>query len=411
LSLDDEVAISVPRLYRKRYEGGRESLHGDCALGQLTSVGAAQHASIGAGFKQRYLDAQAFPELNATLDARQIFVRATDVYRTQQSAQSQLNHMFSSPPTKECLTHVITVHTVEKAQENMAPNEGKCPYLHDLEVSILASGEWPAAVDDIAAAMDQISHVFRTPLPPASSIYERAYWLVSYADTFRVMDCHGEAFPAEITPALREQLYAAVDVWWRVVFSNETYATLAVGEFLVQDLTPGMAASLTDPSAPKFSLFSGHDTTIAPLLGVLQLPLLAWPPLASQIVIELYRHAQTSDAFLRIIYNGKVVLPPFCTPENGHSLCTWREWEAHVRAVNHTLSVLEGGGVCNVTHASADLTAAYDALRAEKETLRGIVVLLVFALLCVLISAWVLHCKRKAKRHIAFAALNDSAAA
>lgn len=44
----------------------------------------------------------------------------------------------------------------------------------------------------------------------------------------------------------------------------------------------------------KYQLFSGHDGTIAPLLGALELYDGKWPPFASHVNFELYKNATAS---------------------------------------------------------------------------------------------------------------------
>ena len=71
-------------------------------------------------------------------------------------------------------------------------------------------------------------------------------------------------------------------------------------------------------SDEKLSVFSGHDTVIAPVLAALGLyenELCVWPPYASRIVFELWEEqgkSKLSDAtgsdtslYVRVIFNGK----------------------------------------------------------------------------------------------------------
>lgn len=51
-----------------------------------------------------------------------------------------------------------------------------------------------------------------------------------------------------------------------------------------------------------------------PLLTALQVDEGVWPPYASMLLLELY--VDTSGGFfVRILYNGKVLKPPFCKTE------------------------------------------------------------------------------------------------
>ena len=50
-----------------------------------------------------------------------------------------------------------------------------------------------------------------------------------------------------------------------------------------------MEAATRDETPAKLLLYSGHDTTIMPLLVALQIPLETWPPYVSNVVFELWR--------------------------------------------------------------------------------------------------------------------------
>jgi hypothetical protein len=75
-------------------------------------------------------------------------------------------------------------------------------------------------------------------------------------------------------------------------------------------------------SKEKITIFSGHDTVIAPVLAALgvyrQKDLCVWPPYASRIVFEIYIPAKQEPkeftieearkiVHLRILYNGFII--------------------------------------------------------------------------------------------------------
>ena len=80
------------------------------------------------------------------------------------------------------------------------------------------------------------------------------------------------------------------------------------------------------------SLYSGHDTTLIPLLRLLGInPNNEWPPFASSVQIELYRKNVTADDVtgtyvVRVIYNDRVYALPACSD----TLCPLGEFVALV---------------------------------------------------------------------------------
>merc|ERR1711862_220218 len=81
---------------------------------------------------------------------------------------------------------------------------------------------------------------------------------------------------------------------------------LAMYPFL-QEIVKRLRAAAALDDEPSVSLFSGHDTVIAPVLSALGVykrqGLCEWPPYASRIIFELYRRA--SNHFVRVVYNGQ----------------------------------------------------------------------------------------------------------
>uniref|UniRef100_A0A0G4HSG0 Uncharacterized protein n=1 Tax=Chromera velia CCMP2878 TaxID=1169474 RepID=A0A0G4HSG0_9ALVE len=74
-------------------------------------------------------------------------------------------------------------------------------------------------------------------------------------------------------------------------------------------------------NSPPLVVFSGHDTTIGPLLDVLGLWDGKWPPYASLLLLEMY--FTTEGRKFRLIYNGEVVTHRFkgCKDDQSEHLC------------------------------------------------------------------------------------------
>ena len=54
-------------------------------------------------------------------------------------------------------------------------------------------------------------------------------------------------------------------------------------------------------------LFSGHDTTLMPILVALGYKLDHWPPFMSNVVFELYWSQSRKRHFVKVVYNQQVV--------------------------------------------------------------------------------------------------------
>jgi hypothetical protein len=89
-----------------------------------------------------------------------------------------------------------------------------------------------------------------------------------------------------------------------ILYGNREVSRLGIGNFLSE-----VWQSLRAPA--RFSLFSAHDTTILPLLGLLQAPRndgIEHPPCGSALLLELYRENKTGREHVQILLNAKPVL-------------------------------------------------------------------------------------------------------
>ena len=56
----------------------------------------------------------------------------------------------------------------------------------------------------------------------------------------------------------------------------------------------------------KLHLYSSHDSMVMPLLVALGCYEWEWPPFASYIAYEMFKHKKTGGLHIKVIYNGKV---------------------------------------------------------------------------------------------------------
>jgi len=108
---------------------------------------------------------------------------------------------------------------------------------------------------------------------------------------------------------------------------------LGMGSFL-RTITDNFKASSASQKIvePRFRYFSGHDSTIGPMLAALKMlnpPLSPEPPLASHVEFELWRNKQTREVFVSIRYNNQDLIIPSCNK----SLCPLSSWLESIKDV------------------------------------------------------------------------------
>eukprot|EP00301_Raphidiophrys_heterophryoidea_P001830 c10866_g2_i1.p1 GENE.c10866_g2_i1~~c10866_g2_i1.p1 ORF type:complete len:190 (+),score=51.92 c10866_g2_i1:1096-1665(+) len=72
------------------------------------------------------------------------------------------------------------------------------------------------------------------------------------------------------------------------------------------------ATNASDTQAQQSSLFVfvAHDNSIAATMSAFGMPQVPWPPYASNLIVELWKHPESSEPdahYVRFVYNGKVV--------------------------------------------------------------------------------------------------------
>ena len=130
--------------------------------------------------------------------------------------------------------------------------------------------------------------------------------------------------------------FATWQLGYVYLYNDAEYAKLSMGPLLADmletSLIPSMSASSKDDilsgGNPIFSIYSGHDTTLMPVLASMGVWDGKWSPYASMLNVETYfigfsnPSYPTSRAF-RMVYNGEVITSrlPGCENADEPELC------------------------------------------------------------------------------------------
>ena len=95
--------------------------------------------------------------------------------------------------------------------------------------------------------------------------------------------------------------------------------------YFINDLLEMTSKHLKDKT--NIAIFSGHDTTLYPLLYIFGDSIDNWPPYASYLMIE-YVGDNINDLQVRIIFNGKVIKNPIFENKN---LISLNEFQSYLK--------------------------------------------------------------------------------
>lgn len=191
-----------------------------------------------------------------------------------------------------------------------------CPRLSDIEYNAYSSDAWQA--ENSSAAMRKLNKDLDTALGAGE-------WSWNYLfDCFMTSVCTNRHLPDGIDDALFNATIRQTEAEesFLNLYNQSEWAKLSMGNtwwHLRQNMESAIRniSGLGGP-AYKFALFSGHDTTIMPMLAALvgEEWDRVWPGYASMVAVELYQSATSSPeapAFkFRIVYNGKALRVPPC---------------------------------------------------------------------------------------------------
>eukprot|EP00698_Gefionella_okellyi_P008430 TRINITY_DN2094_c0_g1_i1.p1 TRINITY_DN2094_c0_g1~~TRINITY_DN2094_c0_g1_i1.p1 ORF type:complete len:355 (+),score=54.92 TRINITY_DN2094_c0_g1_i1:105-1169(+) len=278
----DATVLLPDRLHRVIADANHMVLEGNCFAGQLTTIGFDEVAALGAWLQQAYVVNT--PLIDGSYNADQVYVRSSNVPRTIQSAQGILAGLFPQmKPTSDSAV-VVPIIVRDSGTEDMHLNPSYCPRMVEAASEALLLD--PAVVAQITVMLDPIRKILEDAFNSTDPLLALEYY-----DNMNCRAHHNLSQPAGITP---EVLQVLTDVWGLLggVLFNST--TFSMGSFWTTLLN-----NLQHPEQTvKLFLFSGHDTSVGPLLSALQLYNGTWPPYASNIVLELWQNSSgLCDAF------------------------------------------------------------------------------------------------------------------
>ncbi|KAJ1795901.1 hypothetical protein LPJ75_007349, partial [Coemansia sp. RSA 2598] len=300
--------IEIPA-WNGKYGYSNQLWKGSCNVGELTDIGKAQHESLGAQLRSIYVDKLNFLPywMNKT---SQVYVRTTHYHRTKTSAESLLGGIW--PFRGITADMAIPMYTYPAEIETMDANSDACPATDKVWMDIISSDSYQTFFKGQSALMSKLAGILDVSGPTWTMVWD------GYADTLFTRKCHSKGFPCSangsvcVTAADEDQVKRNANYDWAYKYRDhplaKTYTRLHVGSFIgtlrdqMQDFVAGKTGAL------KLAVYSGHDTTIGPILGSLKAGnrQMLWPPYASNLIFELWKKKDGSRV-VRVLFNGEVL--------------------------------------------------------------------------------------------------------
>lgn len=341
---------------KSRYRQGGPA---ECFYGQLTDVGRQSTLRLGQQLRALYVDKLAFlPGKLTAQDADMIYFRSTGVPRAFESLQQAIHGLFPAHDP----SYVPVLLQRGPHDETLYPNPMACPTLRLLDRANVKRVAEKYNETLLAPLDSKIAKVVGTPVridshPSANGVL----------DTVRACIAHDIPVPNELADKeVQETLEKAIVHEWFDGFASKQHTRLAMGR-LFGDLRQRLQTRIDDPTNDKLklALYAAHDTTIAPILKVLDVYDERWPDFTAYVSFELFGKAKDEDAkdgpahsgllsrlnlssakpadpkdyFVRVRYNSKDMKVPACQPKGMHlegsdgTVCTFEAFKNAVKDV------------------------------------------------------------------------------
>lgn len=274
-------------------------------FGQLTNRGKRRHFALGQWLRKRYdgfLSAEYIPD--------EIYVRSTDVDRTLMSAESNLAGLY--PPTKnnQWNTNIgwqpIPVHTVPQTEDALLSSHAECPRYFELQDELLKSQNFSDIYEENRKLFEYISAnagANVTNVVELDYIYDTLY--IEFLNNLTLPNWTAQVFPGGKFKEL-------VDFSFIVDTYTPELRRLKGGPFVKELVShwDQVKEGRQDPADRKLYMYSGHDTSVAPILNTLDLfsPPIA-PPYAAMIIFELFK--TDNNYHISISYKNETDREPY----------------------------------------------------------------------------------------------------
>ncbi|KAL7714403.1 Prostatic acid phosphatase [Entamoeba marina] len=296
------------------------SYGGTCNYGQLTRKGLNQLAELGDLVRKNYVGENNFlPEF---FNKEDVYVRSTHVWRVLQSAESFLQHLY--PSSYRNVEDRIHIHAVPSEIDYATSNSNRCPRISQLEQELF--DKWfPTELNM------RNEEPYKSLNEKASKMFgEITYnWYDAFFDILQEVECNGLDWPCvnvtNTDGSVEELCFTQTEfnTLTEQIYSDNLYRFYDNTSIPLSRLNAGCL----NQTQYKYTHFHAHDTTIYPLLSLLEMDYSDWPPYASYIMFEMYE--KDGVYYMKVGYNNKQADLDFCE-KNEDGMCLWESFYNHL---------------------------------------------------------------------------------
>ncbi|XP_070568850.1 lysophosphatidic acid phosphatase type 6-like [Ptychodera flava] len=306
------------------------TLQGGSYPGQLTAKGMMQLYELGERLRKEYVDEKKF--LPSEFDPSVIYIRSTNIARTQESARSCLAGMYKDLLNKP--KGLFVIHSEDEKKEILYPSNRHCEHLG-------AHTKWLSKHLDIIPGLSEERKLLQKLLDLEKE--EDVNFIHIRDDLFARMS-NDLPVPEQLQSKADDVEKWALEVTRAQVMGaseedKEEVLQVSVGP-LMKMISDNLRSVADGKMGAKFHVYACHDSSIIALLSAFDVFDSQWPPFAADLRFEVYKDSE-GNHFLKIIYVGKELTPP--------NLSSPMPLDALLAQISHlAVSAEKYSGLCDV---------------------------------------------------------------
>ncbi len=272
---------------------------------ELTPLGMHQQFELGTYLRERYVDQ--FSLLPATYENGSVYALANGINRTIQSAQCLLFGLYplGSGPNLPRGAYAlpsgyqpIPLRTVPEGSSLLMNSYPE--YQKILQRYVFNDREWVRKETASHKQFQQWERILGNEVKDLNDV-------LTIGDVLIVRKAHDIPRPEGLTQQDETEIIDLCEWALAFQFTNEKVSQL-MGMELLETIKKDLEQASLKKDGVKFKLYSGHDTTILPLMKLMGNQLSIPPQYAAHMQIEIYQSG--NDHLVRVRYNGKDIELP-----------------------------------------------------------------------------------------------------
>lgn len=278
-------------------------------IGELTALGMSQHNLLGQKLRTRYVEK--FNLLSPDYINNSIYVRSTDFNRTIQSAESLLSGLYplglgpkltNGDPALPAAYQPIPIRTLPVSQDKLLlAHDAYIDKFNEMcEKYVYSENRWKNMENKYKNKFGEWSGIFGTKINTILDLF-------SIGDNLLVRKRNGVKMPKGLSGKDANNITWLFQ-WIQAQQFKPTQVGDYFGSYFLEKLKEDMIKVKENKQQYKYILYSGHDSSILPVLSALRTPLAMNPPYASHLDFEMYK--DDNAYFVKVRFNDVILKLP-----------------------------------------------------------------------------------------------------